>query len=37
MFMGNKRHTFDVTPFGSLNSGNKVGIEQEVYYLSECT
>lgn len=37
MFMGNKRHTFDVTPLGSLNRGNKVDIEQEAYYLSECT
>lgn len=35
--MGNKRHTFDVTPLGSLNRVNKVDIEQEVYYLSECT
>lgn len=37
MFMGNKRHTFYVTPLGSLNRGNEVDIEQEVYYLSECT
>lgn len=34
--MGNKRHTFDVTPLGSLNRGKKVDIEQEIYYLSEC-
>lgn len=37
MFMGNKRHTFDVTTLGFLNRGNKVDIGQEVYYLSECT
>lgn len=35
--MGNKRHTFDVTTVGSLNRGNKVDIEQEVYYLNERT